>query len=115
MLRSAVPGRRHDWRRRRTFPSSSRAATGDRVWHGACWHILSACVLSDGRRFAQGWRLVSAMDPNLNPAAPFGLALPRFPPGEVWLAGAGPGDPGLLTLHVANALSQAEVILYDAL
>jgi uroporphyrin-III C-methyltransferase len=41
--------------------------------------------------------------------------LPQFPPGEVWLAGAGPGDPGLLTLHVVNALGQAEVILYDAL
>ncbi len=43
------------------------------------------------------------------------LALPQFHPGEVWLAGAGPGDPGLLTLHAANALSQADVILYDAL
>jgi uroporphyrin-III C-methyltransferase len=43
------------------------------------------------------------------------LCLPRFRPGEVWLAGAGPGDPGLLTLHVVNALSQADIILYDAL
>jgi uroporphyrin-III C-methyltransferase len=43
------------------------------------------------------------------------FSLPRFRPGEVWLAGAGPGDPGLLTLHAVNALSQAEVILYDAL
>jgi uroporphyrin-III C-methyltransferase len=41
--------------------------------------------------------------------------LPIFEPGWVWLAGAGPGDPGLVTLHCANALAQADVIIYDAL
>ncbi|MCE2516954.1 MAG: uroporphyrinogen-III C-methyltransferase [Alphaproteobacteria bacterium] len=40
---------------------------------------------------------------------------PQFEPGWVWLAGAGPGDPGLLTLHALNALNQADVIIYDAL
>jgi uroporphyrin-III C-methyltransferase len=40
---------------------------------------------------------------------------PRLEPGHVWLAGAGPGASGMLTLDVASALGQAEVVLHDAL
>jgi uroporphyrin-III C-methyltransferase len=42
-------------------------------------------------------------------------AAPDFAPGHVWLAGAGPGDPGLLTLYAHVALRTADVIVHDAL
>src|SRR5262250_3159677 len=41
--------------------------------------------------------------------------LPKLEPGSVWLAGAGPGDPGLMSVLALHGLRQAEAIVYDAL
>jgi uroporphyrin-III C-methyltransferase len=42
-------------------------------------------------------------------------AFPDFAPGSVWLVGAGPGAPGLMTLIGYHGLASADVVVHDAL
>ena len=53
--------------------------------------------------------------PSTLPCAPRSRSAGSARPGKVWLIGAGPGDPELLTLKAVRALAQADVILLDDL
>lgn len=43
------------------------------------------------------------------------IDFPTFEHGSIWLVGAGPGAPGLMTLLGYHALTIADVVVYDAL
>ena len=63
----------------------------------------------------------SALQPHVEKSAASGFArldgeaFPVFETGWVWLVGAGPGAPGLMSLLCYHAMQNCDVVVYDAL
>ncbi len=89
----ARPARRSFWERIVSGPVASRMIAGDQrgAEHAYARELRSARLSTSG------------------------AAAEHAAPGEVYLIGAGPGDPDLLTLRALQLLQQADVILYDRL
>jgi uroporphyrin-III C-methyltransferase/precorrin-2 dehydrogenase/sirohydrochlorin ferrochelatase len=92
---------------RRALGPHGRRAFWERIVSGrAALEVLNGNESAAERSFARellGARLTAATAPSPGVA------------GEVYLIGAGPGDPDLLTLRALQLLQQADVILYDRL
>lgn len=91
----------------RTLGALARRAFWERIVTGA---VASRVLRGDeaGAQRALGRELLTSQL-----TQPDGSGSPQ--PGEVYLIGAGPGDPDLLTLRGLQLLQQADVILYDRL
>jgi uroporphyrin-III C-methyltransferase/precorrin-2 dehydrogenase/sirohydrochlorin ferrochelatase len=87
--------------------SAARRAFWERIVRGKAGARLLAGDEPGARRAFETELLMSQLTTS---AATGGSAL-----GEVYLIGAGPGDPDLLTLRALQLLQQADVVLYDRL
>ena len=74
--------------------------------------LVVLCV-SDERE-AQKWR-AAVLSSGIGAPSIVDTEVPAESQGEVFLIGAGPGDPGLMTRHALEVLSQADVVLLDHL
>ena len=102
---ASVAGRLRETVKRRVAEAGSRRRFWERFFDGPI-----ASDLLTGRAQPQEPGLEQRIVDSIAGAADRGAM-----PGEVVLVGAGPGDPGLLTLRALRAMQNADVILYDRL
>jgi uroporphyrin-III C-methyltransferase/precorrin-2 dehydrogenase/sirohydrochlorin ferrochelatase len=95
-------------RHRRRFAAVPRALSPRRFWENIIAGPIAEAVLA-GRSDEAEARLVAAIDGDGARESSAGKAE------TVFLVGAGPGDPDLLTLRALHALADADVVFYDEL
>jgi uroporphyrin-III C-methyltransferase/precorrin-2 dehydrogenase/sirohydrochlorin ferrochelatase len=90
--------------RRETMPTLPDLGERARRWAAALDLSEAATLVRQGRGDELHRRLVERL-----------LAEPTRDPGTVYLVGAGPGDPKLITVRGAEVLGVADVVVYDRL
>ncbi len=89
-----------------------KAAIKDLDGRKAFWESLLESSFIDKAVQGDGKQAENTLQSRINQAATQGQSTPQ---GEVYLIGAGPGDPDLMTFKGLRLLQQADVILYDRL
>jgi uroporphyrin-III C-methyltransferase/precorrin-2 dehydrogenase/sirohydrochlorin ferrochelatase len=93
--------RRFRERVKRALPQAQRRPFWERVFQGPVAELVFSGRLAEAEQ---------ALDRTLDETAARGPE-----PGEVYLVGAGPGNPDLLTFAALRLMQQADVVLYDHL
>jgi uroporphyrin-III C-methyltransferase/precorrin-2 dehydrogenase/sirohydrochlorin ferrochelatase len=94
-------------RHRGAFAALPRALSPRRFWQNVIAGPIAEAVLA-GRSAEAEARLVAAIEAN-------GARASGGNSETVFLVGAGPGDPDLLTLRALHALADADIVFYDEL
>jgi uroporphyrin-III C-methyltransferase / precorrin-2 dehydrogenase / sirohydrochlorin ferrochelatase len=95
-------------RHRRRFSAVPRALSARRFWQNVIAGPVADAILA-GRRDEAETQLTRAIEASSVGNGDGGN------PETVFLVGAGPGDPDLLTLRALHALADADVVFYDEL
>jgi uroporphyrin-III C-methyltransferase/precorrin-2 dehydrogenase/sirohydrochlorin ferrochelatase len=116
MIEALLPARIGDLaeligRYRSRFAAVPRALSPRRFWHNVISGPIGEAALA-GRSVEAETKLVAAIDAH-RVSESAGRSNSKSE--TVFLVGAGPGDPDLLTLRALHVLSDADVVLYDEL
>jgi len=98
--------------RRRALQRALAASARRSFWERIVSGPVASCVIAGDEAGAERAYARELRGAQLSTPRTAELAAPL---GEVYLIGAGPGDPDLLTLRALQLLQQADVILYDRL
>src|SRR5882724_4923154 len=120
MIEALLPARIGDLaaligRYRSRFAAVPRALSPRRFWHNVISGPIGEAALA-GRSAEAETKLVAAIDAHrVSESAAKDETKHGSKSETVFLVGAGPGDPDLLTLRALHVLSDADVVLYDEL
>jgi len=102
-----------------SLAGSGRAALAEKLTNHSArlrfWERIYDGPIAEMVLTGDEMKAMAALDDEISSCQPDGSAAGETQHGEVYLVGAGPGDPDLLTFRAFRLMQRADVVLYDRL